>query len=279
MKFSVLMSVYAREKPQYLNDALNSVFAQTLKAAQVVLVKDGPLTKELDETIDSFVARYDTLHVVALPKNVGLGAALNAGLDSCEHDLVARMDTDDIAEPFRFERQIQQFLDNPKLSLVGSSVAEFESDPYKIERTRTVPTKHEEILRQFAQRCPINHPTVVFKKAAVLDAGGYNAEFMQEDYYLWGRLLAKGYIFENLDVSLVRMRCGAGLYGRRGGVKYAISEVRLQMRFFKLGLVSYPQFFVNSSARFLVRIMSERLRRYVYLNFLRDDVVSSATQS
>jgi glycosyltransferase involved in cell wall biosynthesis len=279
MKFSVLMSVYGREKPEYLSAALSSVFAQTLKAAQVVLVKDGPLTKELDETIEVFAARYDTLHVVVLPKNVGLGAALNAGLDSCEHDLVARMDTDDIAEPFRFERQIQQFLNNPKLSLVGSSVAEFENDPCNIERTRVVPTDHAEILRQFGQRCPINHPTVMFRKTAVLNAGGYNAEFMQEDYYLWGRMLAKGYIFENLDISLVRMRCGAGLYGRRGGIKYAISEVRLQMRFFKLGLVSYPQFLVNASARFIVRIMSERLRRYVYLNFLRGDVVNSATQT
>jgi glycosyltransferase involved in cell wall biosynthesis len=273
------MSVYVREKPQYLSEALSSVFGQTLKATQVVLVKDGPLTKELDEVIEVFAARYDTLRVVALPKNVGLGAALNAGLESCEHDLVARMDTDDIAEPFRFERQIQQFLDNPKLTLVGSSVAEFENDPNNIERIRTVPTDHVEILRQFARRCPINHPTVMFRKADVLSAGGYNAEFMQEDYYLWGRMLAKGYIFENVDQSLVRMRCGAGLYGRRGGIKYAISEVRLQMCFFKLGLVSYPQFFVNSSARFVVRIMSERLRRYIYLNFLRHDVVSSATQA
>lgn len=276
MKFSVLMSVYAREKPQYLSESLKSVFDQTFEPAQVVLVKDGPLTEELDEVVETFVKRYRGLHVVALAKNAGLGAALNVGLRHCEFDLVARMDSDDIAEPYRFETQIRRFINNPKLSLVGSSVAEFEHDPERIERIRSVPTGSDEVRRQFAQRCPINHPTVMFRRDDVLAAGGYDSEFLQEDYYLWGRMLAAGCVLENIREPLVRMRCGSGLYGRRGGLKYGISEVRLQMRFFRLGLISYPRFFVNSSARFLVRIMSERMRRYVYLNFLRHDVVRSA---
>jgi len=273
MRFSVLMSVYRGENPGHFRESLTSVFSQTLPPTEVVLVKDGPLTDELDRVIEEFHSRNANLEVVSLPANRGLGFALNTGLYHCSHEIVARMDTDDIAVPTRFERQIAEFVANPAISLVGSSVAEFESDPNRIERVRSVALRHEDIKKRFGQRCPVNHPTVVFRRRDVLSAGGYNDKFVQEDYYLWGRMLAKGQVFKNLAEPVVLMRCGAGLFGRRGGWRYAVSEAKLQAEFYRLGLVTLAQLFVNTMTRFVVRVMPEGVRRLIYTRLLRESVI------
>lgn len=273
MRFSVLMSVYRGETPGYLRDSLASVFAQSLPPTEVVLVKDGPLTDALDRVIEEFCSMHANLKVVSLPNNRGLGSALNAGLEHCSYEIVARMDTDDIAVPTRFETQVAEFVTSPAISLVGSSVAEFESDPFRIERVRTVALDHEDIRRRFGQRCPVNHPTVMFRRNDVLSVGGYDDRFVQEDYYLWGRMLAKGHTFKNLAEPLVLMRCGAGLFGRRGGWRYAVSEAKLQIEFYRMGLVNLAQLLVNTTTRFTVRVMPERLRRLIYTRLLRESVV------
>lgn len=126
MQFSVLISVYHREVPSYLSASLQSIFNQTLVPSEVVLVKDGPLTPELDLVIDEFVAKYSTLKIVILPENVGLGRALNEGLKHCSHELVARMDSDDICKPDRFEKQIMAFEQQKDVAVVGSWIDEFE---------------------------------------------------------------------------------------------------------------------------------------------------------
>lgn len=259
-KFSVLMSVYFREKPAFLREALRSVFEQSVLPAEVVVVKDGPLGDELD----SVVAEFD-VKVVALPENVGLGNALNEGLKHCSYELVARMDSDDICRSDRFEKQLKVFEQNPGLGVVGSWVEEFSTDPSKIEGRRVLPTEHKDILRFAKSKCPINHPSVMYCKKLI----NYIDFWYLEDYYLWGRLLSEGVLFANISECLVLMRTGDGMFARRGGWKYAKSEIKLQREFLRLGLIGYFDFIKNVAIRFTVRIIPNKMRTFVYKKLLR----------
>lgn len=268
-EFSVLMAVYHREEPEFLVQALESVFSQVPSAADVVLVKDGPLPEALESVIARFQRLHSELNVVALPVNSGLGKALNFGLRHCRFDIVARMDSDDICMPERFEKQLKIFTTMPEISVVGSWVGEFYENPQVVNKVKKLPSSSDEINRYFARRCPVNHPSVMFRKSAVEAVGGYNQRFVQEDYYLWGRLISNGALFYNIPEVLVNMRAGNGLFARRGGWKYAWSEISLQMEFVRMRLIRVDTFFRNVFLRLSVRLMPNFMREYVYKTFLR----------
>jgi glycosyltransferase involved in cell wall biosynthesis len=267
--FAVLMSVYLREEPEFLAAALKSIFDQTVPPTQVVLVKDGPLTPPLDAVISEFEARHVELRVVPLEKNGGLGAALNVGIHHCDHNLIARMDSDDLAAPTRFEKQLTAFEKNPQLAIVGSWISEFESDPKLTRATRQVPVTNEEVRRTFGDKCPLNHPSIMFRKNEIIRAGGYRPDFVQEDYDLWGRMLAADCVFENIPECLVMMRARDDLFSRRGGWRYAVSEAKLQRFFLQLGLISWRTYFRNVLGRFIIRVMPNSTRKIFYRVFLR----------
>ncbi|WP_304708934.1 glycosyltransferase [uncultured Rikenella sp.] len=267
--YSILISVYHREQPEFLETALSSVFDQTVLPDEVVLVKDGPLTPGLDAVISRYAALHPELHVITLPENVGLGAALNEGLKHCSYDLVARMDSDDICVNDRFERQLNIFSQHPECDIVGGWIDEFSNDPHCPEAVRQLPETHEEIGRFFRIRSPVNHVTVMFRRSAVLAAGGYQPFYLLEDYWLWGRMLHNGARFYNIPAILVHVRGGNAMAARRGGWKYAVSEVKLQRAFLRLGLIGYGTFCTNVIMRFTVRIMPNRLRTFVYQKLLR----------
>ena len=269
-KYSVLMSVYFRENPSFLSQSLASIFTQSTPPDEVVLVRDGQLTPGLDAVLQQFQEQQPTLKVVALAKNGGLGRALTEGLQHCTHDLVGRMDSDDIAAPDRFEKQLAVFTQHPELVVVGAWVAEFENDSGLVHAVRQVPISDREIKAMFPAKCPVNHPSIVFRKAAVMKAGGYLSEYLQEDYYLWGRLIAQGASFYNIPESLVLMRAPIDLFARRGGWAYAVSELKLQREFVRLGLFGEMTFLRNVIARFTIRIAPNRLRKFLYRSFLRN---------
>lgn len=277
--YSVLMSVYFREKPEFLDTALQSVFTQTVPPTQVILVKDGPLDTELDAVISSYQDRYPALNVVALPKNLGLGAALNIGIQHCEHELIARMDSDDISHPARFEKQLAAFEEQHQLSLVGSWVSEFENNATVTTTIRRVPETQDEVIRTFGDKCPVNHPSIMYRKSALIRAGGYRADYMQEDYDLWGRMLATGCIFRNIPECLVMMRTSDDQFLRRGGWRYAVSETRLQFLFLKLGLIPVHIFLRNVLVRFTARVMPNSARKRFYKTFLRGQFSSLSDSS
>lgn len=207
MNFSVLMSVYSKEKPEYFNQAFLSIWdQQTLKPDQVVLVKDGLLTPELDALIEQWQTKLSqVLTLVELPHNVGLGAALNTGLQACRNDLVARMDTDDIARRDRFSLQVEYMNEHPECDVVGSYVVEIDSQGSR-GRTRRMPVHHEEIFR-LLWACPLIHPTVVIRKSRVLSVGGYDTKMRRrQDYELWFRCALNGIRFHNLPHSLLYYR-------------------------------------------------------------------------
>ncbi|MBU18567.1 MAG: amylovoran biosynthesis protein AmsE [Chloroflexi bacterium] len=267
--FSVLMSVYQAEKPENLTSAVESVFSQELCPAELVLVKDGPLTPALDQAINRLAKNHPALRVVALSRNRGLGAALNIGLTSCTYDLVARMDSDDLCTADRFAKQIPLFDGDRQLAVVGGWVGEFDSDPSSIFAVRRVPESSAEIERYARRRCPVNHPSVVFRKSAVLAVGGYSAKHLQEDYYLWARLMLAGFRFFNVPNVVVLMRTGEGLYTRRGGLTYALAELKLFVDFYRMRFVGLGGLAINVAERSLIRLMPTKLRKLLYQRFAR----------
>lgn len=272
MKFSVLLSLYYKENPFFLEQSLQSIFNQTLRADEVVLVEDGPLTTELYDVVNRFQLKYPELKVVPLEKNGGLGRALNEGLRHCSYDIVARMDTDDIAKPNRLEQQINFMTANPEYDLVGSWIDEFYGDITNVRSIRKVPETHEEIYGYCKDRCPVNHPTVMFKKETVLASDGYFTKYFPEDYFLWIRMLMNGAKFYNIQESLLYFRSSPDTIKKRGGWKYAIGEVHIQWQIYKLGFINFPLFLKNSIIRFVVRIMPLALRTFVYEKWLRVSV-------
>lgn len=269
MDFSVLMSVYYKEKPEYLRACLESVLAQTKMPAQILLVKDGTLTPELDAVIDEYNARCPIFKILPLEKNVGLGTALAIGVEAAETPLIARMDTDDIAKPERFAEQCKLFDANPALEICGAQIEEFEGEPSNILSRRHVPTSHEEIMNYARRRNPFNHMTVMYKKAAVLKAGNYKPCPDFEDYYLWCRMLAGGAVAANHPDYLLYARTGAAMFQRRGGMRYCRNALTFRKLQRQTGLTSPFDRAYAGCAHIVFSLMPGALRGKLYKKILR----------
>lgn len=266
MKFSVLMSLYIKENPQYLRECLESLRHQTLPADEIVLVFDGTVTPELESAVQNF-SDFLPLKLVKLPVNQGLGKALNEGLLHCANDWVFRMDTDDICEPQRFEKQVNFIKQYPETIIFGGQIAEFGKNIQYIVSYRKVPTQANEIVGFTKTRCPFNHMTVAYKKSAVLEAGGY--QDIQEDYYLWIKLVAKyPQNIANLPDILVYARVGNGMVSRRRGLAQAKCEWHLFQLKRRVNLQSTLSGFMVFLLRVLPRLLPVSLLKIVY-KFLR----------
>jgi glycosyltransferase involved in cell wall biosynthesis len=268
-KYSVLMSVYRKEKPEYLKESIISMLNQTIKPDEIVLVKDGPLTSELDSVLEKFISN-PLIKVVSLDNNVGLGKALFIGLQECKNELIARMDTDDISINNRCEKQLELFYKNDSLSVVGTAVAEFIGDSNNVIAYKDVKTTHKDIIYSMKFRNPMNHPSVMFKKSAVLKAGSYKHWHLNEDYYLWLRMVQFGFIFQNINEPLVKMRITNETYLRRGGWKYFVTQKKLFDYMLKSNLINVFEYFYNTIIRFGMRVLlPNRMRKLLYLKLLR----------
>jgi len=268
--FSVLISLYARENPDYVREALDSIVRQTLQPQEILIIKDGPLTRELDEVVDGFAAEQSSqVRVIAYEENRGLGRVLAEGVEQCRCGIIARMDADDIAKEDRFEKQYRVLMEHPEIDLVGSWIDEFQGDIRHIISVRKVPATTEEIRAFAKKRNPFNHPTVMFRKQAVLDAGNYQEMLWFEDYLLWINMLLNGSRMMNLQESLVYYRVGPEMFQRRGGLKYVRHEWKLQRQLYDKGFISLGEFFRNGMTRTAVRMMPNSLRGMIYKKVLR----------
>lgn len=263
-QFTVLMSVYAGEEAKYLEQSLQSIFSQTLRASEVLLLEDGLLTDALNTVIKTFQEKYPELRVIAYPHNRGLGKTLNDGLQLCSNDIVARMDSDDICKPERFEKEFTWLTQHPDYALVGSWIEEFTGQQNNIISIRKVPETSEEILQYAKRRCPVNHPSVMYRKSKVLSVGGYLTEYFPEDYFLWIKMLMNGCKFHNLQESLLLFRFSPDVIHRRGGWKYAKDEAITQYNIYKMGFTSLTVFISNTLIRVVTRVMPTCLRKYIY---------------
>ena len=272
MPFSVLLSLYYKENSEYLRQSLDSIFNQTLKPDEVVLVEDGPLTETLYEVLSEYSKLYSNLKIVPLEKNGGLGNALNIGLAHCSFELVARMDTDDIAKPDRFEKEIAVFENDPSIDCCGSWIDEFIDNPCHVVSQRKVPEYHDEITKYAHSRCPVNHPTVMYRKSKVQAVGGYQG--FPEDYFLWIRMIMSGAKFYNIQSSLLFFRFSNDVIKRRGGVSYAKDCIRTQYDFYKVGFNSLFEFLKNCIIRYTISLIPNDVRSFIYRKFLRNHVAN-----
>lgn len=235
-KYSVLMSVYHEENPFYLKESIDSMLQQTLKPEQIVIVKDGPLTIELEQILKEYEKNFKSIFtILSLKENLGLGKALDKGLEVCRNELVARMDTDDISLPDRCEKQVMEFIKNPKLCLVGSNIDEFYDNPKNVVSSRVVPSEHKDITKFILRRSPFNHPSVMFKKSEVIRVGGYGEFRRKQDLDLFSRMINGNCISMNIDESLVLFRSNKDSFKRRKSWSYCKSYIEVQFQIWKRG--------------------------------------------
>ena len=269
LEYSVLMSVYFKEKAQNLRESMDSIWNQTLKTNDFVLVCDGPLSVDLDEVIDEMSRFHPELSVVRLEKNSGLGSALNIGIKQCRNEIVARMDSDDISRPDRCELQMSVFSSNPDVSICSGTVEEFVVSKDIVESKRVVPEMHDDIVKFAKKRNPFNHPCVMYKKTAVDNAGGYKDFYLLEDYYLWIRMLQNGAIGYNLQRPLLWMRAGSDLYKRRSGLRYAQSQKKLFKYMNSSGFISKREYIGSVLLRGAASLTPNFVRKMMFKAFLR----------
>ncbi|CAG7617135.1 glycosyltransferase [Leucobacter soli] len=266
--FSLLLPVYAKDRPEFLRLAFeSSVQGQTLRPAAAVIVQDGPVPSELAVELRRLVETSPIpVEIVALPENRGLTEALNAGLAACRTEVVARMDADDVSTPERFARQwelIQQGYD-----LVGTGMTEFEEDPATPAAVRVPPVGAERIRAHARTHNPFNHPTMMYRAAAVEGVGGYQRFGKMEDYWLGVRMIAGGARVENIAEPLLRYRVGAGAFARRGGWTEARTEWRLQGELRRMGFVTTGQYLRNVVVKGAYRLMPAWAKRILFRRFV-----------
>lgn len=269
-KYSVLMSLYVKEKAEYLRLAIESMLSQTIAPDEIVIVEDGPLNDELYGVIEEYTKKHPELfNIVVNEKNIGLGLALNEGLKACRNELVARMDTDDISKPERCEKQLKTFEEKPELSIVGSFVDEFYSDPGEVVSVRAVPEKHEDIYNFAKKRSAFNHPAVMYRKSKVLENGGYSDLRRNQDVDLFGRMLFSGCKAENIGESLLYFRSNDALAKRRKSWENTKSYIDTIKRLWKMGYSSFSDYAIVAIAQTGMFLMPVKVQHWLYKTFLR----------
>ena len=267
--YSVLMSVYNKEKAQYLKEAMNSIWEQSIVPDEFVLVCDGPLSDELNFVVDEMRRNHSELVVVRLEKNKGLGNALNEGMKHCKNELIARMDSDDISRKDRCEKQLEVFDTRPEISIVSGTVEEFVGLRENIETKRVLPENNSDIVEFAKKRNPYNHPCVMYKKSAVEAAGGYQDFYLLEDYYLWVRMIQNDCIGYNIQQPLLWMRAGSDMYKRRSGVRYAKSQRALFLYMKEHGFISWGQYSKAVVVRSVSSVMPNKIREILFKRLMR----------
>lgn len=272
-KFSVLLPVYHADNSSYLELAIGSVIASTVKPSELVIVEDGPLPNSLTVVVNKYCKLYpDLIKLVRLKENKGLGEALAHGVAACSCKLIARMDADDVCQKDRFERQLKIFKKNKDVAIIGSNIDEYNDDMTCFLGNRIVPENDDDIKMFLKKRNPFNHVSVMFKKDAVISVGGYLPMEGFEDYYLWCRLLKK-YSGYNIQESLVKVRGGDSMYRRRGGLKYVKNIVKFENVICEIGIIKKREKFLNSAMRVLAAIAPVWLKKIFYERILRGDKI------
>lgn len=269
-KFSVLMSLYIKEKAEYFDECMQSMLRQTVLPTEIVIVFDGPISDELRKTVEKYKAENPGLiKTVENEKNKGLGLALADGVPACTYELIARMDTDDIAREDRFEKQLDLFLADPKLDICGSHIIEFEGKIDNVLSKRNVPVEHKDIAEYQKQRSAFNHMTVMYKKSTVLRAGNYEHCPLMEDDMMWIRMLIAGARCANVDEYLVYARTGYAMIERRGGWAYFLKYRSGRKKILGTGYISRWDYLKTVGVQLIVALIPKKVRLFVFTKLLR----------
>lgn len=270
IQYSVLMTVYKGDNPLYVETSIKSILDQTHPSNDFVIIEDGPLPEAMEQIICAYEASNPAIHVLRLPKNAGLGKALNEGLPLCKNELIARMDSDDISMPDRCEKQVKAFMDDPELDIVGCPVKEFVGTPDNVVGQRLVPLDNEAIHKYVRRRDPFNHPTVMYRKSKVMKYGPYGDYRKNQDTDLWIKLLCKGGCKAiNIDEFLLMFRFDEGTFRKRKSWTNTKTLINIRWRAFKEKYCSFIDFVVVSGAQLMIYIMPSGLQRFIYQHILR----------
>ena len=271
MKFSVLIPIYAGEKEKNFEECLESIINQTEKPSEILIVKDGPLTQGLNEIIEKKIKGHSEIEIrtYQIQENVGVGMASNIGTKLCQYDYIARIDSDDVSLPDRFEKQINYLEENQEIDILGGFIEEYNEDMNSFISEREVPVEDEEIKRVMKSRCAFNHSTVIYKKDKIIEAGNYGNKRIMEDYDLWIRCTKKGYRMHNLPIVLTKNRTGNSMYKKRSGIKYVKTIIEIENQLYSLKMINSFRKWYNIFIRSLVAIMPLHIRKFVYINLLR----------
>ncbi|WP_270190970.1 glycosyltransferase [Holdemania filiformis] len=268
--YSVLMTVYKNDNPRWVDLALQSMLEQTVIPSEIVLIEDGPVSEEIESVISKYIAFNSVpIRLYKNDVNIGLGATLKKGVELCRFNYIARMDSDDVSEKTRCEKILKLMVENPKISLAGSDVAEFEGDISNIKAYVRLPQNMEDILRFAKKRVPIRHPSIIFKKDDVLEVGNYKPLLRSQEYDLVIRMLIKGKIISNVNEILLYQRIDDNFYKRRGGLKKGITLAKQRYDFYKYGFYNYFEFLLFASINVGMSIMPNGLRAIIYQKLLR----------
>lgn len=269
-EYSVLMSVYYKENPVWFKESIESILNQTVKTNDFVLIEDGPLTEELENIVLEYQKKYPKLfNVVRLKENVGLGHALAVGIEKCKNEFIARMDSDDISVPDRCEKELKMFNKQNELDMVGSNIIEFTDNIENALAYRKLPESDSEIKKYMRRRNPFGHPSVMFRKSKVLEAGNYRPYYLCEDYDMWIRMSKINSKFYNTQEVLVYMRIGKDFYKRRGGIKYLKSILKFKNEQYKNGFYSFKDYIITAGTSTVICLMPNFIRDIFYKKFLR----------
>jgi len=270
LSFSVLMSVYIKETPEFLSQALDSILInQTITPNEVIIVQDGPLSLELTDVLKRYCNLFPKIiKIFKLHVNAGLAKALNYGLEKCINEWVFRMDSDDMAVSVRFEKQLE-IIQTGNYDVIGCSIMEFNNVPGDLNQFRTMPEKHSDIINFMKLRNPLNHMTVAYRKSKVLQAGGYSDKPYYEDYDLWYEIYKIGGKFYNIQESLVNARIGNNMIGRRSGYDYYKYETQLTKKFVSDGFINTFQYRAILWSKFILRHLPKSMLNFMYQKFLR----------
>lgn len=269
--YTVLMSVYTKEKAEYLELSIQSMLDQTVPPDEFIVVKDGPLTSELDAVIDFYDQKCPGLfNIISNEKNLGLGPALAKGVVASKNELIARMDSDDVSEKTRCEKQLSAFKKDTELEMVGSFEAEFIGDKDNVVSIHRVPETHSNISKFMRCRCAILHPTVMYKKSAVIRSGNYHSVPLYEDYDLFARMVLEYNVRSyNIQENLYYIRTSEDFFKRRGGLNYAKTVLVFKWNQHKKGYMSLTDFCISGLGQAFVCVLPNTLRKAVYLKLLR----------
>ena len=267
-KFSLLLCTYKKDNPQHLKDCLDSILAGTILPSELIIVKDGQLTAELDKVIANTCFPFEK-NIISLPTHQTQGIARREGVADAKYEWIALMDSDDIALPDRFEKQLAEIAKDPSIDIIGGQIAEFDKDPALANAIRKVPRTDSDIRVRLKTRNPFNAMTVMFKKTAALKAGNFRYFPGFEDYDLWARMISQGAKCHNCEDVLVYARTGSGMYSRRKGLRYISQEWRMQCELRQLGITTWWQFASNILMRIPVRMLPGTVVKYIYVYFAR----------
>ena len=264
--FSVIMPFYKGDHPQHFHDALTSLYNQSHRADEVVIIQDGPVEEAHLKVLEEWQRKMPEIKHVALEKNRGLSAALNAGINLASHEWLARMDADDFCGPDRFEKQLALIEADPELAILGSWIDEYDEQMEQVQAVRRLPETDKEIRSYARWRCPFNHMTVMYRKSVLQDLGMYkNYGAVGDDYELWARFIVNGHKTANIQESLVKARTGEAFYhSRRRGMKYFKNELREINDLYRLGLINPFHYAFHFSVKAIVRLSPAWLVKFFY---------------